>query len=371
MRVCIDAVPLLVRSAGVKNHLYHWIVHLKRITSDGAISLFPFLNRFGELDHEHSQTGPLSTLARLALLHVVNLPGNASLDWLLRGVDVFHACKVINPPRGARLTATLHDMTCWLMPDVHLPENVEAEKRFAALVLRKASGLIAVSENTRCDAARVLGLDPARIQVIYHGVPESYFGVAPEAVLQATHKHNLLRPYILFVGTVEPRKNLPVLLDAYAALPAALREHFELVITGPIGWAGEETIARLHSPDPGIRYLGYIPEPDLPGIFAGATVFTYPSLYEGFGFPLAQAMAAGVTAITSGVSSLPEVAGDAAILVDPRSTQEMTAALERLLLSPALRTELARRARQRAERYRWEICARQSLKFFEQVAGAL
>jgi glycosyltransferase involved in cell wall biosynthesis len=117
----------------------------------------------------------------------------------------------------------------------------------------------------------------------------------------------------------------------------------------------------------GVHYLGYVSEQDLPGLTAGATVFVYPSLYEGFGLPVAQSMAAGVPVITSNVSSLPEVGGDAALLVDPKSAAELSAALSRMLLSPDLRAELRANGLRRAKQYRWEVCAQKSWEFFERL----
>jgi glycosyltransferase involved in cell wall biosynthesis len=170
---------------------------------------------------------------------------------------------------------------------------------------------------------------------------------------------------VLALGAIEPRKNIPMLIDAFESLPASLREEFELALAGPMGWADEATRARVRS----VRYLGYIPEVDLAPLTAAATVFAYPSLYEGFGFPLAQAMAAGVPAVTSNVSSLPEIAGGAALLVDPRSESELRGALEKLLLSAGLRSELADKGRARASEFTWEGCAEASLRFFENAAG--
>jgi len=128
-------------------------------------------------------------------------------------------------------------------------------------------------------------------------------------------------------------------------------------------------LARLTEPSMGIRYLGYVPEPDLPGLFAGATAFVYPSLYEGFGLPVAQAMAAGTPVITSSVSSLPEIAGGAALLVDPRSEAELRGAMREMLTSPSKRAELSALGRANASRFSWPECARQSLRFFERVVG--
>jgi glycosyltransferase involved in cell wall biosynthesis len=248
-------------------------------------------------------------------------------------------------------------MTCRLMPELHTPANRKADESFTKNVLQRAERLIAVSENTKADAVRLAGLDPERIEVIYSGVREVYFGAQPRPAE---------RPYILFVGTIEPRKNIETLLDAWSSF--RLRSDFDLVIAGASGWTGEKTLARLASRPAGVRYLGYVPEDELPGLMAGASAFIYPSLYEGFGFPVAQAMAAGIPVITSNTSCLPEVAGEGALLVDPRSSAEIQAAMERLLTSPSLQQELGAAGLVRAKReYRWEICARKSLEFFSRV----
>ena len=170
-------------------------------------------------------------------------------------------------------------------------------------------------------------------------------------------------------GAIEPRKNIGTLLDAWAALAPSLREEFELVLAGLAGWAGPELLTRLSAPGTGVRYLGYVAERHLAGLTAGAAVFVYPSLYEGFGFPVAQAMAAGVAVVTSNVSSLPEVAGEAAVLVDPRSPSALREALSRLLLSPASAPAGPRPDGVRARRFTWEECARRSLEFFRAAAG--
>jgi alpha-1,3-rhamnosyl/mannosyltransferase len=169
-----------------------------------------------------------------------------------------------------------------------------------------------------------------------------------------------------YVGAIEPRKNLETLLDAWRQLKPELREAFDLVIAGPMAWAPKATRERIRAE---ATYLGYVPEADLPGLIAGAAVFVYPSLYEGFGFPVAQAMAAGAPVVTSNTSCLPEITGDAAALVDPRSAGEIAAALTRLLESESQRGELSERGRQRARRYRWESCAAQSLEFFRRIAN--
>jgi len=369
MRVTIDAIPLLVRSAGIKNYLYYWTRYLRRESRDLDIKLFPYLHGSGELDHEGSVTNPLSTIARLGLLFVMNRTPPVFTDLVIPQTDIFHTCKVLFPPKRARLTATVHDLTCWLMPETHRPQNVVADLRFADLILKRADGLIAASAATRDDAIRILGLPPEKFHVIYHGIADPYFQVTADNAQQARARHGLDRPYLLAVGTIEPRKNVDLLLDSYAALPALIREEFDLVFAGPPGWAASKTKVRLQHPPPGVRYIGYVDEDHMPGIFAGATALVYPSKYEGFGFPVAQAMATGTPVITSNVSALPEVAGGAAILVDPHSEAELRDAMRDLLTSPATRARLIELGRANARRFTWEEAARQSISFFEGVAG--
>jgi alpha-1,3-rhamnosyl/mannosyltransferase len=365
MRVAIDAVPLLIRSAGVKNYLYHWIEHLRREAPPGTIATVPAMRGFGPLRHNGSIAGGWRTGTGLAALALSNYTPLPVLDWITRGADIFHCSGLTrHPPRRPRLTATIHDMTCWLMPELHAAANLRADRNFER-ILRRADGLIAVSASTKSDAVRVLGLRPEKIAVIHSGIAAPFFDPSAEAIDAVRARYSLTRPFVLFVGTIEPRKNIDMLLDAYEALPASVRQEFELVVAGPMGWASAETAARVRN----VRYLGYIPEPDIAPLTAAATVFAYPSLYEGFGFPVAQAMAAGTPVIASNVSSLPEITGDAAVLIDPRSVSELRDALSRLLLSPTLRADLAARGRERACAFRWEACAAQSLVFFREVAG--
>jgi glycosyltransferase involved in cell wall biosynthesis len=370
MTILIDATPLLLQSAGVKNYLYHWIAALRRQAGGESIRLFPFLGELGGLRHDSSVLPPWSTWPRLGVLYLANVIRNPAIDWIAAGADLFHATNQIRrPPRRTRLTATVHDMTCWLMPELHTPANVRADRHFADVVLRQAARLIAVSQNTKADAARLLDLDPDRVEVIYPGIAESFFVCSDADISRVREHYRLTRPYVLSVGTLEPRKNLDRLLDAWLGLAPSLHGEVELVVAGPRGWAASATFERLRTAGNGVRYLGYIPEADLPALTAGATVFAYPSLYEGFGFPVAQALACGVPALVSNVSSLPEVAGEAGWLVDPNSVEEIRAGLGRLLLSPTLREDLARKAHRHASHFRWDVCAERSLEFFRRAAG--
>jgi alpha-1,3-rhamnosyl/mannosyltransferase len=365
VKVVIDTYPLLVRSAGVKNYLYHWVNALRRIAPAGAIETFPAIGGGAELNHERSMTGRWATYRALAKLAFANHTKFPVLDGMAGDADIFHVSSLLrNPPRRPLLTATLHDVTAWIMPELHLAANRKADSQLAEN-LRRAHRIIAVSEATRQDAVRVLQIPPEKMVTIYPGVAGAFFDVRADAIEQVRARYRLKRQMILSIGTIEPRKNFNCLVNAYRALPGSLQEEYELVVAGPMGWADAETERNVRS----VRYLGYVAERDIAPLTAAAAVFAYPSLYEGFGFPVMQAMAAGVPVITSNISALPEVAGDAAVLVDPRSQMELCDALRKLLLQPDLRTRLAERGRERAEQFRWEACAAKSWRFFEEIKG--
>ncbi len=371
MRIFLDATSLLLRSAGVKNYMYYWIRAMQSSAAQDSIRLFPFLGGLAELDHETSMAGrSLTTLGTLAV-QFSNIRWNPVLELIGCAADVFHASQHLrNPPHLAtRLTATIYDMTCSIMPEVHVPANVVATRQYGERVLRRAHACIAISQQSKKDAVEILKLPADSIEVIYPGVADEFFLARQPEARAVAKKHRLDKPYFLYVGMIEPRKNVDRLLDAYRSIGEAVRKEHELVIAGPLGWCSEATRQRLQAPEPGVRYLGYVAEDDLPGLTAGAAAFVFPSLYEGFGLPLVQAMACGVPAITSRGSSLGEVAGEDAILVDPADTDAIAAAMQRIALSPSLSEDLGRRGRLRASSYRWESNARQSLAFFHKVAS--
>jgi alpha-1,3-rhamnosyl/mannosyltransferase len=175
--------------------------------------------------------------------------------------------------------------------------------------------------------------------------------------------------YVLAIGTLEPRKNLLRLIHAHAALPDALRRGHPLLIVGPRGWEEGDALAEAGSRED-VRLAGFVAEADLPALYSGCAVFCYPSLYEGFGLPVLEAMAAGAAVITSDVSSLPEVGGDAVAYVSPEDEHAITGALDRLLGAPGERAELGERARRRAADFSWERVAREMLDQLELAAGA-
>jgi glycosyltransferase involved in cell wall biosynthesis len=370
MRIVIDATPLLLTSAGVKTYLYYWIEALQARLGSEGVRVFPFLSSIaGQLDHRRPPKTIANTL-RLAYTHFCNIRHNPALDLWPWNADVFHASPhVANPPvRRLRLTATIYDMTCWLLPQTHDANNVIATKRHADRVLKRAEACIAISHSARHDAMGLLGIAAERITTIYPGVSEAFYEIGDHSNVNAAYR--LEKPYLLYVGTIEPRKNVDTLLDAYEALPSNIRNTYDLVLAGLLGWASHQTKKRLDSKRPrGVRYLGYVPEQDVPALTRGATGLVFPSLYEGFGFPVAQSMAAGVPVITSQGSSLEEIAKGAALLVNPLCVEHLRHAMHTLVESTSLQQQLTIEGRRRAESFRWTNISKQTEAFFHNVVN--
>ena len=366
-RILIDYTPSLVRSAGVKTYLHHWIYSLLQQSPD---SIFSFPTLPADLTHDRRSVGNAS---KLLLLKAFNLAPQAIANRFATHFDVLHVSNLLQriPGRPA-LSSTLHDCTSWLFPELHLPSQAVADAAFAERVLHPARGLIAVSEATRADAIRLLNLKPEKITVIYPGVPETYRDVKLAAVEAARTAYSLPSRFFLFTGTIEPRKNIERLLDAWLSLPSDFREEHSLVLAGMRGWKASTTLqrlAQLSRENAGVRWLGYVPESLMPGLTAAALALVYPSLYEGFGFPLVQAMAAGCPVITSNVSSMPEVTAGAALLIDPFSQAEIASAMRQLAENPSLRVNLASAGLERSLNFTWSKSAERSLQYFSNLAG--
>lgn len=246
---------------------------------------------------------------------------------------------------------TVHDLVAFRSDAPARRSSERIEKATIRPALRRTRRLLCVSEATRADLAARWPATAGKSVTI---------PLAADALFAAALPSPADRPYVLTVGTLEPRKNLTRLLDAWASLAPEERGEHELLVVGPKGWEQEEVLRRAHGA-PGVRLLGHVSDAELASLYAGSTVFAYPSLYEGFGLPVLEAMAAGATVLTSAVSSLPEVAGDAALLVDPTDVEAIRAGLARLLGDPALRARLAEAGRARATGFSWARTAAATL----------
>jgi alpha-1,3-rhamnosyl/mannosyltransferase len=298
-------------------------------------------------------------------------PYPGALHDLVVQADVFHVGEFVYPrPRsGQAVVATVHDVTTRLFPQWHnFPNRVLHERRLG-WIARHATRVIVDAEATRRDTAAQLGVSAARLDVVplARGT-----GSATTAAAAATPLRERWRPgqepYVLFVGTLEPRKNLTRLVEAFGRLPADLGA-VRLVLGGAWGWRTRRLREAVRGLGRRVAVTGALEPAALEAWYAGATVFAYPSLYEGFGLPVLEAMAAGVPVVTSRGGALEEVAGGAAMLVDPLDVGGIAAALERLLRSPEERERLRALGREREREFTWERTARLTLDVYRRAVG--
>lgn len=371
MRILYDATPLLMRSAGVKNYHHALLVRLLPRIAPHSLELFPFLPGLGRNRNERSNYSTTATVLRLGAVLADNYLRFPAGRWASRRADLFHITHhLLHPPSRAslRLTSFIHDPTPVLMPEFHTPSNVRYFRHFIGDVAPKLAGVIVPSAAVKRDLVEKLGLSGERITVIPHGVDEQFFPASKAGL--GCGVSGLPEQYILSLGAMEPRKNLSTLLAAYRLLPEELRRSYPLVIAGASGWKNEKLRREIES-QPGfqseIRAIGYVPPEALPLVYAGASLFVFPSLYEGFGMPLLEAMAAGAPVVTSNVSAMPEVVGDAGLVIDPHSASELARAIERVLSDRDLAASLGARGSQRAREFTWEKTALATKAFFEQM----
>jgi glycosyltransferase involved in cell wall biosynthesis len=292
------------------------------------------------------------------------------------GVDVYHGPAVFLPlvKLGYRTVVTIHDLVSFLFPETVPRKYALYMRLMTRLAVRSADRIIAVSGATRDDLTRILRVPDEKVVVIHEAVaPEFATGGDPAAVTGVMERYNIRRPYCLFVGNLEPRKNLSRLIEAFGLLharrataPGGARP-LQLVLVGTRGWlySGIFTTVATQGATPDIVFTGYVPAGDLPALYAGAECFVFPSLYEGFGLPVLEAMAAGTPVVASRVGAIPEVAGDAALLVDARRPAELAEAIGTVLSDATLRARLVARGRARARQFTWEAVARQTLAVYE------
>jgi glycosyltransferase involved in cell wall biosynthesis len=247
-----------------------------------------------------------------------------------------------------------------------LPASALAERATLPLAVSRAAGFICISETTRRELEERFPRTRGRTIAIPLGAGHEFFDARPRDVAR---RHGIDGRFVLAVGTLEPRKNLARLVEAFLSLPHSVRETATLALAGGRGWSSGELDALTRGHPEAVRVLGFVPDDELPSLYAEASVFAYPSLEEGFGLPVLEAMAAGTPVLTSSRSALREVGEGAALMVDPTDTDSIAGGLERLLSDGELRDQLAERGRERASAFTWERTARETLDFLIHAAG--
>jgi glycosyltransferase involved in cell wall biosynthesis len=293
-----------------------------------------------------------------------------SLELAAAGLDVLHSPDFIPPfRRRCASVITVHDLAFRLYPQLLTPESAAYYGQIDRAV-RSADQIIAVSEATRQDMLRLLSVDAQKITVIHEAADPVYRPIADTTAIDLVlHKHQVARPFILSVGTIEPRKNLPVLLHAFRRLRDGGDHPVQLAIAGRRGWLADDVYALCERLGVGehVRLLGPVASQELAILYNAAEVFVMPSLYEGFGLPVVEAMACGAAVLVSNTSSLPEVAGDAGLCLDPQDVDAWADTLGRVLSDPALRDSLRRKALLRAQAFSWERAALETLAVYRKA----
>lgn len=287
-------------------------------------------------------------------------------------VDIFHSPDFVLPPvAAARTVLTIHDLSFMRYPECSSPPLLEYLMRSVPRSVARADLLLADSASTRQDLMELLDMPGERVRVVYAGVEGRFAPVEDETVIGATlRRYGIQRPYILGLGTLQPRKNFVRLIRAYDRLRHERNLPHQLVIGGGRGWLYEEIDACIESLglQEQVRLIGFVQDDDLPALYTAADVFAFPSLYEGFGIPILEAMACGTPVVTATASSLPEVAGDAALMVSPMDEEALADALWRALDDTALRNALRRRGFDQVRRFTWEAAAQQLLASYTELA---
>ena len=326
--------------------------------------------------------GPLSELGfRSAALPGCRLMpglltfGSATIPRLTRrlGLDIVHDPAGVAPflfgSGSARTVVTVHDVFPWSYPDTSTLLESIVYRYWLPRLLPRVHAVITVSDASKSDIVRFLGVSPAKIRVVQEGVDETYHPISPDRVAAARLRHNLPDDYVLYLGSTRKHKNLRGLLCAYDRLKRIERAPC-LVLVGVSTAECRETLIKTvgnASLQPSIRCIRHMPEADLPSLYSGALLFVRPVLYEGFGLPPLEAMACGTPVVCSNVASLPEVVGNAAITVDPYDAEALTEAMRRVLTDEDLRQELRRLGLERATAFTWEHTARQTVAVYEEV----
>jgi glycosyltransferase involved in cell wall biosynthesis len=380
MRIGIDISRTVEEKSGVgwyTSHLVQGIARVDRIHQYYLYPCFWYCVPTGFRRAQHPKQSNFHLVDRWKTLRTVRERwrdpdlGGASI---LGSVDVVHCTAYTAPPvLGVGLVVTIHDMSFLTHPQFHEESNIAFCTRECHRAARRAAKLIVPSEATKRDVLRYLHADEDRVHVIYEAAGVDFGPVEDrEAIRSVLVDHSIDRRYVLFVGTVEPRKNVRRLLEAFLHVVRSCPDRGELlVIAGGKGWRNTEIydFVRESGLTDRVRFLGYVTDSDLRALYSAATVFAYPSLYEGFGLPVIEAMACGCPVVTSRTASLPEVAGDAGLLVEPTDVADIARALGTVMGDRELRQKLRAAGLERAAQFSWEKAARKTVRVYEQAGS--
>ena len=366
MHVVLDARTATDHFPGIGRYVVNLAKTLTRIAPDLPISLF----------HEPSAKGDCLALPNLPWNACPVSPFSIRQQWILprqlreRQAALYHSPYYLMPYRpGLPTVVTFHDMIPLVYPGFFSPSRRLLFWVAHFLASRTATRIIAVSEATKVDMIRHLRVPPEKVVVIPLGVDKHFHPRGREEIVQIRQKYRLPENYFLYVGTNKPHKNLERVIDAFQQLENPLGSDVKLVIAGPWDrrYDRPKKMANAAGLKDRVQFIGWIEEGDLPALYSGAMVFVFPSLYEGFGLPVLEAMACGTAVVCSNRSGLSEVAGEAALLVNPKDSHRLAEGIARVLGNEDVRQELTERGLKRAKLFTWEKTAEKTLALYHQV----
>ena len=369
MRIAIDAIPLAAAKTGVGHYTDALAEGLALAHPDHKYDLVsPF-----EFDFDYNGDKPKNLNRQFIPVRSIFrkwwLIGLPSLLRIYR-VDVFHGTNYCVPVFAPCPTVvTIHDLSLFTQSHTHEAANVKRGKRRMPIMARVASRIIAPSEWTKREVVERLRVSSEKIRVIHEAAREVMKPLPPHLYQGALDKYRIRPPYLLYVGTIEPRKNLLTLIRAYDELLRTTALRPQLVLAGGRGWLCDEVFKQVEDLklQDQVHFTGYVEDADLPALYSAAAAFVYPSLYEGFGLPPLEAMACGAPVITSDVSSLPEVVGKAGLTHAPTDGRALTEAMAKLLGDEATREHFKRAGLKQSSNFSWERAARETQSVYNEL----
>jgi len=372
MRIGIDYTSAVQQGAGIGRYTRGLVAALAELDQVNEYVLFSAgRDRTGRVwpPRFHLRSLPLKDRHLALIWQRLRLP--LPVELVTGPVDIFHSPDFVLPPvRKARTVLTVHDLSFMRYPECSSAHLLEYLMGAVPRSVRRADVVLADSESTRQDLIELLHVPEERLLLVYPGVEERFAPGVEESVIEgALRRYGLHRPYILGLGTLQPRKNFCRLIRAFDLLRRQHPVPHSLVIGGSKGWLYEEIFDTVR--ELGLQEMvllpGFVADEDLPALYCAADVFAFPSLYEGFGIPVLEAMRCGTPVVTTRVSSLPEVAGDAALLVSPDDVAALAEALWRLTDDSALRNDLRQRGFQQVTQFTWKQAAKGLLDVYTQI----
>ena len=370
MRIAFDGSTLRPGRTGVGYYTEHLLEHLATSAEDDELCVISnrAIDTTRPLPARVKRFESGRRVPRLIWMQTL-APG------LLRrvGADVAHFTNGMMPVVSSVPTVvTIHDMSLTMYPGYHPRRRVLLNRPLVDFAARCANAIITVSESARRDIVRLYGVEASRVHVVHEAAAPEFRPIADSATLTRVRAtYGLAERFILYVGTIEPRKNLPMLIEAFAARRRSGDLPHQLVCAGPYGWLSadvERLLQRLQLKD-AVRITGYVPFADLPAIYSLAEMFVFPSVYEGFGLPVVEAMACGTPVITADVSALAEVGGNAVARVPTLDALALGEELVALARNPDRRAHLSALGRQRAQTFSWQRAALATLAVYRRAAG--